>query len=282
MAVFTFPLRNDDRCLGALDLYRSTAGGLDEQEMAAAQTLADVTTAYLLNAQARAGKSEFVATVSHELRTPMASISGYIELLEDDAGGNLTGEQRGFVDAIRRNSDRLTALANDLLTLSRLDAGTFAHETKDVDLAGVLGAVHAALQPVIAARDLDVTFETPPGPVIIFGDAQNLESVVSNLMSNALKFTPDGGWVRCSLRVQAGMARLEVSDSGLGIPEHEQRDLFTRFFRSSTAQSHEIQGSGLGLTIVDAIVRSHGGDISVVSEHLLGSTFTVNLPISHA
>ena len=247
--------------------------------MSAAQTLADVATAYLLNAQARQAKTEFVATVSHELRTPMTSITGFIELLEDDAGDTLTEDQRGFVDAIRRNSDRLTALANELLTLSSLESGTFSHEQTDVDLRQVVLTAQTVLEPAIAARHLEVAFEVPPDPVMVHGDVQSLESLVSNLVTNALKFTEDGGWVRCRLQKAEGSARLEVSDNGLGIPEDEQAELFTRFFRSSTAQEHAIQGSGLGLTIVDSIVQSHGGDISVVSEHMVGSTFTVNLPL---
>ena len=277
-AVFTFPLRNDDRCLGALDLYRTTAGPLDAEEMTVAQTLADVTTAYLLNAQARQAKTEFVATVSHELRTPMASIVGFIELLEDDVGDTLSEDQKSFVSAIRRNSDRLTALADELLMLSSLDSGPFAHEQTDVDLRQVVLMTQAVLGPTITARNLEVHFEVPPDPVIVHGDVQNFESVVSNLLTNALKFTKDGGWVRCRLRVVAGSVRLEVSDNGLGIPQDEQSELFTRFFRSSTAHEHAIQGSGLGLTIVDSIVQGYGGDISVVSEHMVGSTFTVNLP----
>ena len=104
---------------------------------------------------------------------------------------------------------------------------------------------------------------------------------MTNLVGNALKFTAEGGWVRCTLTTFAGTARIEIADNGLGIPKQEQRDLFTRFFRSSTAQAHAIQGTGLGLTIVDSIVRNHGGDISVVSEHLEGSAFTVNLPLWH-
>jgi signal transduction histidine kinase len=278
MAVFTFPLRNDDRCLGALDLYRTTAGPLNAEEMTVAQTLADVTTAYLLNAQARQAKTEFVATVSHEMRTPMASIAGFIELLEDDVEGTLSEDQKSFVDAIRRNSDRLTALADDLLMLSSLESGSFDHEQVDVDLRKVVLATQAVLEPVITARNLEVDFDVPLGPVMVHGDVQNFESVVSNLLSNALKFTEDGGWVRCRLRVVAGSVRLEVSDNGLGIPLGEQAELFTRFFRSSTAHEHAIQGSGLGLTIVDSIVQGYGGDISVVSEHMVGSTFTVNLP----
>ena len=278
-AVFTFPLRNGDRCVGALDLYRTTTGELDAQEMSVAQTLADVATAYLLNAQARQAKTEFVAMVSHELRTPMTSITGFVELLQDGAGGALTADQEAFVDAIHRNSDRLIALANDLLTVSSLEAGTFSGQHVAVDLRQVVSSVETSLQTLISSRQLAVTFEVPTEPVTIPADARGLDAMVTNLVSNAIKFTEDGGWVRCTLQVVAGSARLAVSDNGLGIPENEQPALFTRFFRSSTAQEHAIQGSGLGLTIVDSIVKSHHGEISVVSEHLHGSTFTVTLPL---
>ncbi len=280
-AVFTFPLRHGDQCLGALDLYRDTPGALGEEDMAVAQTLADVTTAYLLNAQARVAKTELVAAVSHELRTPMTSISGYLELLAEDSDGSLTETQRGFLQAIRRNSDRLSDLADDLLTLSGLEPGSFGHEMADVDLGAVVLAAQSGLAPLIAERDLEVTFAIPLAPVTLHGDAKNLESLVSNLVSNAVKFTEDGGWVHCTLAVRGETACLEVSDNGLGIPADEQPDLFTRFFRSSTAHEHQIQGTGLGLTIVDAIVKSHGGQIVVASEHRVGSTFTVTLPLTH-
>jgi signal transduction histidine kinase len=279
VAVFTFPLRNDDRCLGALDLYRRTSGSLDRRDMDTAQTLADVATAYLLNAEARLAKTEFVATVSHELRTPMTSIAGYVELLQDGDEGPLTSRQREFVDAIGRNSDRLTTLAEDLLTVSRLESRGSEHPHVEVDLGTVILGAQAALETAIAASELTIMFEIPPEPVLVRGDAAQLEAMVSNLVSNALKFTKDGGWVNVELRTFAGTARIEVSDNGLGIRRAEQRDLFTRFFRSSTAQEHAIQGTGLGLTIVDSIIQNHGGDISVESEHLEGSTFTVNLPL---
>ncbi len=281
VAVFTFPLRNDDRCLGALDLYRTTAGGISDQDMLTAQTLADVATAYLLNAEARTAKTDFVAMVSHELRTPMTSIAGFVELLQDGQGGPLTRDQETFVDAIGRNSERLTTLANDLLTVTGLESGETSHEHTDVDLGKVVLAAQYALERAIAVRSLEVSFEIPPEPLIVRGDAAALESLVTNLVSNALKFTKDGGWVGCTLNEVSGTAQLTVSDNGLGIPRAEQRSLFTKFFRSTTAQEHAIQGAGLGLTIVDSIVQSHGGDISVVSEHLLGSTFAVNLPLAH-
>lgn len=279
VAVFTFPLRNDDRCLGALDLYRRTAGGLDSEDMETAQTLADVTTAYLLNSEARMAKSDFVNTLSHELRTPMMSIAGYVELLRDSVGGRLSEREEGFLDAISRNSARLTALADDLLTVSRLESTGAHHGHAIVDLCTVIGAARQTLEPAIAKANLDVAFETPDAPVLVRGDPSGLEAVVTNLVGNSLKFTTEGGWVHCNLATFEGAARITVTDNGLGIPKIEQHNLFTRFFRSSTAQTRAIQGTGLGLSIVGSIVHNHGGDISVVSEHLAGSAFAVTLPL---
>lgn len=278
MAVFTFPLRNDDRCLGALDLYRRTPGELDEEDMATAQTLADVATAYLLNAEARSSRADFVATVSHELRTPMTSIQGFVELLEEEATGPLTPRQAGFVAAIARNSERLTHLADDLLTLSAFEEGGTRHPHVELDLQDVMAAARRTIAPIVDARGVAVSCDAPEGPVLMRGSAADLEALVVNLLSNALKFTGDGGWVVCRLTSTSIGARIEVSDNGLGIPLKEQRDLFTRFFRSTTARQHAIQGTGLGLTIVDSIARNHGGSVSVVSGHLQGSVFTVDLP----
>jgi signal transduction histidine kinase len=280
VAVFTFPLRHDRRSLGVLDLYRTTPGALEEEDIAAARTLADVATAYLLNAEARQAKTDFVATVSHELRTPMTIITGFIELLQDGVTGPLNHDQEMFVKAIARNSDRLTGLANDLLTLTSVERGAINRQQVPVDLGQVISRVQATMAPLIAARHLDVTFEIPTTPVTVRGDSHELESLVTNLLSNAIKFTQDGGWVRCALSTDAQQASVEVSDNGLGIPEDEQGHLFSRFFRSSTAHQHAIQGSGLGLTIVDSIVKRHGGDISLASKHLAGSAFTVRLPLT--
>jgi signal transduction histidine kinase len=299
-AVFAFPLRNGARGLGALGLYRMGVGVLEEREMAAAQTLADVVSAYVANAQARCelqaaaeaerealarlrrldeAKTEFVETVMHELRTPMTSISGYTELLHDEEAGHLTPTQMGFVDAIGRNSSRLATLANDLLTLSSLEPGTIRHDPVKMDLREVVSAAEEALEAVIEARELTVRFEVPGSPVPVFGDGRQLERMLTNLMTNALKFTDDGGLVCCTLCLVAGHARLTVEDTGIGIPEAEQHDLFTKFFRSSSAEEHHVPGSGLCLTIVESIVRSHGGRISVVSAHARGTTVTIDLPL---
>lgn len=279
VAVFTFPLRSNERTLGALDLYRSGAGDLDDHDMRAAQTLADVAAAYLVNARAKREKSEFVAAVSHELRTPMTSINGFVELLLDEETGTLTPLQSDYVGRIKANGERLSALADDLLVVASLEAGGGVHPQAAIDLRSVISAVEAALAPSIARGHPAVAFESPADPVVVLGNTRDLESLVSNLLSNAIKFSRADGWVRCRLRVVEGRARLDVSDNGLGIPQAEQRDLFTRFFRSSTADTHAIQGSGLGLTIVQAIVKNHGGDVAIESAHLAGTVVTVTLPL---
>lgn len=299
VAVFTFPLRDGNLGLGALDLYRETAGPLDEDEMIRAQTLADVATAYLLNASVRVdlenasaraneaveslrlldqAKTEYLTTVIHELKTPMTSIAGYTELLNE---GDLDAEQMEHVHAITRNSDRLSALADDLLTLSSLEQATIGQDHMAVDLREILSAAQAVAQPLMEARPLQqVTFSGPATPVPVLGDPQDLERMLTNLVSNALKYTADDGWVRVALLAVGTHARLSVSDNGIGIPKEEQGHLYTRFFRASTAKSRHTPGSGLGLSIVASVVQRHRGTISVESERDGGTSFVVDLPLA--
>jgi signal transduction histidine kinase len=224
-------------------------------------------------------RTEFLVTVIHELRTPMTSISGYTELLQDAATGDLNATQHQLVDAIDRNSERLIALANDLLILARLEQGPVLQQHTDVDLGEVVMSARSALEALIDTRRLEVTFEVPPTRVLIDGDVRHLERLVSNLLTNAVKFTADGGWVHCTLRRDGRTAHLEVSDNGIGIPEAEQVHLFTRFFRASTALQQAIPGSGLGLNIIESIAQNHGGTVSVISAPGRGTTFVVELPL---
>ena len=148
----------------------------------------------------------------------MTSITGFIELLLDGEAGALTEVQKEFIEAIRRNSDRLTALANELLVLSSLESGAFAHEHEDVDLRRVVSAAQATLQPVYGTRLLEVTFAVPSTPVIVSGDQQSLESLVSNLVSNAVKFTGDGGWVGAPWRSTTTRLVSRSRTTGSGSP----------------------------------------------------------------
>ena len=224
-------------------------------------------------------KNDFVSSVSHELRTPITSIVGYTEMLQDGLAGEVTLEQDRLIDAVRRNGERLISLIEDLLTLSRIESGSFTLQRTTLDMRLVVSRAEEALRPLILARRLEVTFDVPDHAVLVRGDADQLERIVLNLMSNAVKFTENGGRVHCTLRGEGSNACIEVGDTGIGIPVAEQGGLFNRFFRSSTAQDRAIQGTGLGLSIVHSIVRSHDGEIAVESDHMAGTTIRVTLPL---
>ncbi len=223
-------------------------------------------------------KDDFVATVSHELRTPITSINGYVELMLDAPPEHVSPAYADMLRTVQRNGDRLTSLAENLLAVSRLESGELDLELRPVDLGAVVGRIEDALRPVVCERDLEVTYAVPAESVLTNGDMGYLERVLFNLMSNALKFTEDGGSIRCSLTREADRAVLEVTDTGIGIPAEEQEHLFTRFFRSSTAQQRAIQGTGLGLAIASSIVSRHGGEMDIRSEHGRGTRVRVVLP----
>jgi PAS domain S-box-containing protein len=223
-------------------------------------------------------KDAFVSSVSHELRTPITSIRGYTELLVEGELGELTPRQLDAVRRIGTNSSRLLSLISELLTLSKLQARGLEEAHELVDLTQVVTAGVAVLSPTVARRDVELTVDLPSVPVQVSGDRDMLERVVINLTDNALKFTPDGGHVDVALTSVDGCAVLEVVDTGIGVPAHEQQRLFDRFFRSSLAQQSAIPGSGLGLSIAHNIVERHGGTLEVRSEAGEGSTFRVRLP----
>jgi PAS domain S-box-containing protein len=226
-------------------------------------------------------KDQFVSTVSHELRTPITSILGYLEMLADGTLGPLEGAQVDALVRVQTNSQRLLALIDDLLTLSRVTEGGLS----DKDEFDLRDAVRVAFQVVAPSwqqpRWLDVTLSLPETPVPAYGSEEMIERLVVNLLSNAVKFTDDGGSVTVALLVDAVTRQsvLRVADTGIGIPEGEQGKLFTRFFRSSLAQGRAIQGSGLGLSISRTIVEHHGGTIEVASAEGEGTMIDVRLPL---
>jgi PAS domain S-box-containing protein len=239
-------------------------------------------------------KDQFVSLISHELRTPLTSILGYLELVLEDPDQPLTDEQRRYLTTVERNADRLLRLVGDLLFTAQVDAGRFSLEPHDVDLAGVVRSAEETARVTAAAAGVQVVVDVPEGGLVVPGDAVRLGQACDNLVSNAVKFTPSGGRVTLSLRPawtmpdgtvtteerpgSASVAQLAVSDTGMGIPAGEQSKLFTRFFRSSTAQRHAVPGVGLGLAITKAITTAHGGTLDLVSAEGEGTTFTLTLP----
>jgi signal transduction histidine kinase/CHASE3 domain sensor protein len=224
-------------------------------------------------------KSDFLATVSHELRTPLTSIAGYIEILRERDAGPLTSVQEKMLGTVERNTARLRHLIEDVLTLSKIESGAFKTTRQPVNLTDVAAAAVTALQPAAVAKGVSVTAEHLDSRLIVGGDPGQLDRLMINLFSNAVKFTPEGGRVRVSAGSQGLMAVLTVGDSGIGIPQSEQKALFTRFFRASNAVHHSIPGTGLGLAIVRTIVANHGGELAVKSSEGEGTTVTVRIPL---
>jgi signal transduction histidine kinase len=220
-------------------------------------------------------KDEFVTLVSHELRTPLTSIMGYLDLLEEETDG-LSEEQRRFLAVVERNAERLARLVEDLLFVARLQAGGLELGSGEVELAAVAEKSVEAARPDAVLKRVELVLEAKSSKLT--GDRLRLGQVLDNLVSNAVKFTPEGGRVTVRVSDGADGTLLEVADTGLGIPADEQERLFERFFRASTAATHAVPGTGLGLTVVKAIVEAHGGTIAVASEVGRGTTVRVNLP----
>ena len=224
-------------------------------------------------------KDELVALVSHELRTPLTSIRGYVELLLEPGYGELNEEQEQFLRIALRNADRLHAIVGDLLFMAQLEAGRITLDRGLVDLGAVAAEAVDTGRPHADSKGISLSLDAADD-VWVEGDRVRLGQLIDNFVSNALKFTSESGHVDVRIRREGGRATIEVADTGMGIPADEQRRLFERFFRSSTASQHAIQGTGLGLTISKAIVDGHGGDISFTSAEGNGTTFRIELPLA--
>jgi signal transduction histidine kinase len=222
-------------------------------------------------------KDEFVATVSHELRTPLTSIVGYVELLLDPLDGEVDPVQSEYLKVVARNARRLERLVGDLLFLAQVEAGRLELAVGPVDLCALARTAIDGARPM--ADDKGVRLELDCAECgDVEADAVRIEQLLDNLVSNAVKFTQGGGRVEVCIRTAGDDVLLQVSDTGIGIPELELGRLFQRFFRASSATSREIQGTGLGLAIAKTIAEAHDGTIGVESEAGVGTTFTVRLP----
>jgi PAS domain S-box-containing protein len=266
---------------GELSGYLATAEDVTEREKAHRAMLLTVQhqrTAVERLQELERVKGDFVSTVSHELRTPITSIIGYTELLEDGLVGELSEAQLEVIDRVDRNGRRLLLLVEDLLTLSQIESSSLKIEPVVTDIRAVVTNAHRALSETLASRSLSVIISIPDEPVVHHGDPVQLERMVVNLLTNAVKFTPDGGTVEVALRSDGELSQITVKDDGMGITEDDQTKLFNRFFRSTPATEQAIQGTGLGLTIVQAIVALHGGKIHLASAYGEGTTVTVTVP----
>lgn len=241
-------------------------------------------------------KASFLAMISHELRTPLTSIIGYSEMLLEGMAGDLQPEQNEFVGTIKEKGEALLELIGSILDLSKIESGTVQLLLSEVAVGEVMEAAERTIVPQAQKKNLTVTVEHDPELPLIVADREKLGQSVVNLLTNAVKFTPKGGRIRARAsafrapRRYTGVAdrfgpedeswvRIDVSDTGIGIPEEKLQDVFKAFYQVDNSFTREFGGSGLGLAIVRSFVEAHGGEVWVESEERAGTTFSLLLPL---
>ena len=225
-------------------------------------------------------RKEFVANVSHELRTPLTNVRSYAETIRE-AGGELSREtENDFLDVVISETDRMTHIVQDLLTLSRLDSGRSEMNMARFPFSAAIGAVLRSIELEARRHGHELRPAYPEELPLIMGDRGRIEQVMLNVLSNAVKYTPDGGHILVTAGSEGETVWMEVADDGIGIPEADRSRIFERFYRVDKARSRESGGTGLGLSIAREILKEHKGDIRIESVYGEGTDVTITLPIA--
>ncbi|MBI5031851.1 MAG: GAF domain-containing protein [Chloroflexi bacterium] len=223
-------------------------------------------------------RNEFVSMVSHELRTPLTSIKGYVDLLQSGAVGQVNAEQSEFLGIIKSNTDRLVMLISDLLDISRIESGRLELRRESIDIGLLIRQVANTFRPQVEAKNQQIKLEMVHPQLNVWADRDRVIQILTNLISNAHKYTPANGIITITTSPDSDQACIEIQDNGIGIAEKDQARLFSQFFRTSNPLAQQIDGTGLGLTITRSLVEMHGGEISVSSTLGQGTTFRFTLP----
>jgi signal transduction histidine kinase len=223
-------------------------------------------------------KMTFLARMSHELRTPLNAIDGYAEVLELGIHGPLTEDQRQDIARIRKSERHLLGLINDVLNYTRIEAGVVRYELEHVPLDETLATCEALTAPQIRAKGLTMAFAGCDPKLLVYADAEKVQQIVLNLLTNAIKFTDVNGRIEMACEVTDGQVAITVSDNGRGIAAEQLEHIFEPFVQVDARYTRSEEGVGLGLAISRDLARGMGGDISVTSQPGVGSTFTLTLP----
>ncbi|HSX43686.1 MAG TPA: ATP-binding protein [Candidatus Saccharimonadales bacterium] len=251
------PVIIEDKPVGAISIIRDTSYEFEVDKM----------------------KSEFISIASHQLRTPLSAIKTYAHMLEGELAGKLTRQQTDFVKTILEATNRMNVLIDALLNASRLELGKLKVKKQKVVLENIINDVIKEARLVNKSRNITLRFKKPNSTCYVNIDVLLIKEVVANLVSNAIKYTPDKGKVTVTLEVYAKHIQISVADTGYGIPEGVQSRIFTKFFRAANAQIVDAGGSGLGLYTVEQIVTRLSGQVWFTSTEDVGTTFYVKLPL---
>jgi GAF domain-containing protein len=291
-SVLAVPLLREGRIIGALTVWRKQAGTFSPEVVQLLQTFATQSALAIQNARlfreiedksrqieaANRHKSEFLANMSHELRTPLNAIIGFSEVLQEKLFGELNEKQSEYTDDILTSGRHLLSLINEILDLSKVEAGRMELELSTFDLPTALENARTFVREraVRHAIILDLSVDERLGDFV--GDERKIKQILLNLLSHAVKFTPEGGRIGINARQADGSVEISVSDTGIGIAPADQPKIFEEFRQVGSDYAHKVEGTGLGLTLAKKFVELHGGRISVTSELGKGSTFSFTLP----
>jgi signal transduction histidine kinase len=283
----------EQQILGGLTVWRRQAGEFNPEVVNLLQTFATQSALAIHNAQlfreiqakgreleaANRHKSEFLANVSHELRTPLNAIIGFSEVLLEHLFGELNDKQNEYVDDILSSGRHLLSLINDILDLSKIEAGHMELELAKFDLPSALDNALVLIRERASRHGVRIERLIDHQLGDFFGDERKVKQVLVNLLSNAVKFTPEGGKIQVCAGLETGAVKISISDTGIGIaPEHHEA-IFEEFRQVGSDYARKREGTGLGLTLTKKFVEMHGGKIWVESEPGKGSTFTFTLPM---